>query len=105
MSFDSHQVMNDMLVAMQTSLADDWQEASGYAQQLLIQHKEMMFELAKLRLEGELTEQELQNELIDEQETIAAELLALQVIGKASAQRAAQAAMNVLIRAVRTAMI
>lgn len=105
MGFDSHQVMNDMLIAMQTSLADDWQEASGYAQKLLMQHKEMMFELAKLRLEGELTEQELQDELIDEQETLAAELLALQVVGKASAQRAAHAAMDVLSRAVRAAIL
>lgn len=63
-----------------------------------------MNQIAFLRLSGQLTDEELQSELEDEKDTVQAQLLALKVLNKATAQKAANAALDVLYKAVIAAL-
>ena len=102
MSFDIEAVFGDMLTAVKGSVDEDWDEVKGYVKQVLENEKDALAELAEQRLRGEITEEELESELEDEKETIEAEFQAVQVMTKVMAQEAANAAMQVLVNAIKT---
>ena len=104
MSFDIDLVLGDMLSAMKDSVDADWDDIKGYAKQVLENEKEALADLAEQRIRGEITEEELQSELEDEKDTVEAEMKAIQVITKAMAQRAANAAIDVLFKAIKAAL-
>lgn len=104
MSFDIDAVLRDMLSAMKESVDADWDDVKGYAKQVLENEKEALSELAEQRLRGEITEEELKSELEDEKDTVKAEMKAIQVMNKAMAQRAANAAIDVLFNAIKAAI-
>jgi len=104
MSFNINNVINDMVSAMKNSVESDAEDISGYAQQVLQGEKETLQELAELRLNGQITDEELKSELQDEKDTVEAQMLALVVMNKAMIQKAANAAMDVLFKAVKTAL-
>ena len=60
--------------------------------------------LAELRISGELSEEKFQSRLKDEKLVLEAELHAIAVISKAIAQRATNGAIEVLEKAIRTAI-
>jgi len=103
-SFDINAVLKDMLAAVKDTVGEDWGDIKDYAQQVLKNEKEMLDELAKQRLRGEITDEELLSELDDERDTVAAELRAIAAMNKAMAQGAAKAAMGVLFNAVKVAL-
>lgn len=104
MSFDIDAVLGDMLSAMKDSVDTEWDEIEGYAKQILDNEKDALSELAEQRLRGEITEEELKSELDDEKDTVEAEMKAIQVMTKAMAQRAANAALDVLYNAIKAAI-
>jgi len=104
MSIDIDAVISDMLSAIKKSVDADWNDIRGYAKQILENEKETISELADQRLKGEITEEELTSELKDEKDTIEAELKAIQVMTKAMAQRAANAAIDILLNAIRSVL-
>ena len=104
MSFDIDATLTDMLSAMKDSVESNWDEIEGYAKTVLENEKEMLAELAEQHLRGDITEAELKSELDDEKDTLEAEMKAIQVMTKAMAQKAANAAMDVLFNAVRAAL-
>ena len=104
MSFDIETVLGDMLTAVKDSVDADWDDVKSYAKQVLENEKETLAELAEQRLRGKITEEELKSEFDDEKDTIEAELKAIQVMTKAMAQRAANAAMDVLSKAIKAAL-
>ena len=104
MSFNINNVINDMVSVMKNSVESDAEDISGYAQQVLQGEKETLQELAELRLNGQITDEELKSELQDEKDTVEAQMLALVVMNKAMIQKAANAAMDVLFKAVKTAL-
>ncbi len=104
MSFDIDAVLGDMLAAMKDSVDADWDDIKGYAKQILENEKESLVELAEQRLHGEITEEELKSELDDEKDTVEAEMKAIQVMTKATAQRATNAAIDVLFNAIKAAL-
>ena len=104
MSFDINATLADMLSAVKDSVEDDWDEIEGFAKTVLENEKEMLADLAEQRLRGEITEDELESELDDEKDTVEAEMQAIQVMTKAMAQKAANAAMDVMINAIKAAL-
>ena len=104
MSFDIDAVLGDMLVAVENSIDSDWDNVKGYAKQVLENEKETLAELAAQRISGDLTEEELKSELDDEKDTVEAELKAVQVMNKVMAQKAANAAIDVLFNAIKAAI-
>jgi hypothetical protein len=104
MSFDIEAVLGDMLDAVKGSVDADWDDVKGYAKQVFENQKEALKVLAEQRLRGELSDEELESELEDEKDTLEAELKAIQVMTKAMAQRAANAAVDVFFNAIRAAL-
>ncbi len=104
MSFDIEAVLGDMLSAMKDSVDADWDDIKGYAKQVLENEKESLAELAEQRLRGDITEEELKSELDDEKDTVESEMKAIQVMTKAMAQRAANAVIDVLFKAIKAAV-
>jgi uncharacterized protein YbjQ (UPF0145 family) len=101
MSFNIEAVLGDMLTAVKNSVGSDWGDIEGYAKQVIENEKEMLADLAEQRLRGDLTEDELKSELEDEKDTIKAEMMAIWVMTKATAQRAANAIIDVLFKVIK----
>lgn len=104
MSFNIDATLEDMAAAVKGIVNKDRQKISGYAKQIFEEEKQTLNQIALLRLSGQLTDEELQSEIEDEKDTVQAQLLALKVLNKATAQKAANAALNVLYNAVIAAL-
>ena len=104
MSFDIETALNDMIAAVNNSVDADRGDVKGYAKQVLENEKDALKDLAEQRLRGELTEEELKSELEDEKDTVEAEFKAVQVMTKAMAQKAANAAIDVIFKAIKAAI-
>lgn len=101
MSFDINKTLQDMIAAIKGVVKDDWEDIEGYAKQIIEGEKQTLEELAKLRIKDDITDDELKSELDDEKKTVEAQLKALTVLNKAMAQKAANAALDVLFKAIK----
>lgn len=97
---DINSTTNNMLAAMQQTAGANWANIKSTATQVLQKQKGRLLQLAQLRLSGELSEAEFQSRLADQQLIVEAELEALDVMSKATTQKTANAAIDVLEKAV-----
>jgi hypothetical protein len=104
MSFNIDTAIEDMVTAVKGIVDEDKDKIKGYARQIFDEEKQTLSQLAFLRMSGQITDEELQSELEDEKDTVQAQLLALKVVNKATAQKAANAALNVLYKSVIAAL-
>ena len=104
MSFNIDTTLEDMVAAVKAIVDKDRHKISGYAKQIFDDEKKTLNQIALLRLSGQITDEELQSEIEDEKDTVQAQLLALKVLNKATAQKATNAALNVLYKAVIAAL-
>ena len=104
MNFDINEVISDMLSAVKSTVTDNWSEVKSTASQFFQRKKERLELLAELRISGELSEEKFASRLEDEKLIVEAELHAIAVISKAIAQKAANAAMDILQQAVKVAV-
>ncbi|MBU1013360.1 MAG: hypothetical protein KKG99_10160 [Bacteroidetes bacterium] len=104
MNFDINKVLADMLAAMKGTVSDHWSEVKDTANQFLQRDKDRLELLAELRITGDLNQEKFESRLQDEKLILEAELNALAVISKAIAQKAANAAFDVLQKAVNAAI-
>ena len=104
MKFDINEVLADMLSAIKETVEDNWDVVKSTADQFLQRKKERLELLALLRIEGDLSQKKFESRLKDEKLIAEAELHAIAVISKAIAQRAANAALDVLKKAVKVAI-
>jgi hypothetical protein len=101
MKFDINQIVNDMLAAIRGVVADNWDEVKTVATEFLKRRKDRLQMIAELRISGELTQEKFESRMNDEKLIAEAELNAIGVISKAIAQKAVNAAMDVLSKAVK----
>jgi hypothetical protein len=101
MNFDMEKVMADMLSAMKGTVGSKWNEVQSTANQFLQNKKDRLQQLADMRIDNELSDDDFKSRLADEQLIAEAELNALAVLSKATVQQAANAAMDVLLKAVK----
>lgn len=104
MDFDINEVLADMLLAIKGTVTDNWDEVKSTANQIFERKKERLQLLAELRLNGDLSQEKFESRLQDEKLIVEAELHAVAVISKAIAQKAANKALDVLNKAVKTAI-
>ncbi len=104
MNFDINEVLADMLSAIKGTVEDNWNEVKTTANQFLQRKKERLELLAELRINGDLSQEKFKSRLLDEKLIVEAELHAIAVISKAIAQKAANAAMDILGKAVKVAI-
>jgi len=104
MSFDIEATIKSMLEAMKGVVGDNWKDVGSYAGQILQNKKEVFRQLVEEKLRGDITEDEFASELEDEKDTFEAELDALNVLKKAMIQKAVNAALDVLYKAIKMAL-
>jgi len=104
MSFNINEVSSDMLLAIKGVAEDSWPSVKSTAAQFLQNRKERLELLAELRIKGEINQEKFESRLLDEKLILEAELNALAVLSKAIAQNAANAAIEILEKAVATAI-
>jgi len=104
MNFNIDTVLADMLGAIKGTITNNWGEVKNVADQFLQRKKEKLELIAQLRISGDLTQEKFESRLQDEKLVLEAELNALAVISKAIVQKAANAAIDILVNAVKTAI-
>ncbi len=104
MSFNMNEVLSDMLSAIKGAVAENWPEVKSTAEQFLQNREERLTLLAELRIKGDISQTKFDSRLLDEKLILEAELNALAVLSKAIAQNAANAALEILGKAVKAAI-
>jgi hypothetical protein len=104
MNFDIDAVLKDMALAVQNTVKDKREEIREYGKRMLEDQKDDFAQLAEARISGALTEEEFQKEIEREKRVLAAEMLTLEIMTKAAAQAAINAAIDVFLRAVKAAL-
>ena len=102
MAFDINEVVAEMVGAVKRTVKDDWQLVKETAGTFLQTRKDRLELLASLRLNNEISQKFFLKRLEDEKKILESELHAVSIITKAMAQRAANAAIDVLSKAVST---
>lgn len=100
MTFDINTVLSEMGSVVKDTVSANWDETRSVTTRFLQNRKERLKLLAQLRIDGDLSEEKFKSRLEDEKLVLEAELNALEVISKAIAQNAANAAIDVLEKAV-----
>jgi hypothetical protein len=104
MNFDINEIVAQMVDIVKTNVSENWEEVRNVTNQFLQRKKERLELLADLRITGEISQERFESRLKDEELIMEAELHAIAVITKAKAQKAANAAIDVLKKAVMTAI-
>ena len=104
MAFELNEVVAQMLGAVKSTLKDDWKLAKETASTFLQTRKDRLELLVSLRLNNEINQKFFLKRLEDEKKIFESELHAVAIITKAEAQRAANAALEVLQNAVSAAL-
>ena len=101
MNFNINTVLADMLSAIKGTFSDNWKNVEPVAMQFIKCRKDRLELLSDLYLSGDISPQKFESRLEDEKTILEAELEAIKVVTKAFAQKAANAAFDVLANAVK----
>lgn len=102
MSADINEVLRDMALAFKMTAGNSWKAAKSVVEEFTLQNNERIALLIKFRQEGKLSDIELGDRLKDEKLLLEAQLNAIAILGKASVQKAVNAAFTVLEKALLT---
>jgi hypothetical protein len=104
MAFDINETLADMLGSIKTTVKDNWNMVKDTANAFLQSKKDRLELLASLRIQNEISKEFFLKRMEDEKKILESELHAVAVITKAIAQRAANAAIDVLDKAISKAI-
>ena len=104
MKFDINEVVAEMVAAVKDAVGENWNEVLSVTNHFFQMKKERLELLAELRITGDISQKRFESRLKDEKLVAEAEFHAIAVISKAIAQKAANAAIEVLENAVKTAI-
>jgi hypothetical protein len=104
MAFDINEVLAQMLGAIKTTAKDNWTNVKDTANGFLQDRKLRLELLASLRLQKQISQEFFVKRLADEKKILESELHSVAIITKAIAQKAANAAIDVLQGAVMKAL-
>ncbi len=100
MALDMNEVVAQMLGAIKTTVKDDWKLVKDSAGSFLQSRKDRLELLASLRVNNEISKKFFLKRMEDEKKILESELHAVAILTKAMAQRAANAAIGVLGKAI-----
>ena len=104
MNLDINQVFADVVSAIKGEVKDDWSIVKDATNGFLISKQGRIELLISLRMADEISDEFFKKRLADEKDILQSELSAVALISKVTAQNAANAALNVLQKAVETAI-
>jgi hypothetical protein len=100
MAFDINEVVSGMIGAVKGSVGEGWPEVKSMISSFMQSRKARLELLATLRLTNQLSDADVAGYLEDEKLLLDSELHNVAIISKAIAQRAANAAIDVLQNAI-----
>lgn len=100
MSLDINELLANMLQAVKGSLGEDWSVAKGAINTFIEKRKSRLELLIQLRVSNEVSNDFFFKLIGMEKDIFESELHAIAIISKAAAQRAANAAIDVLTQAI-----
>lgn len=104
MSLDMNNVISDMLSAASEAIDEGIGDFNTYAGRILENHRNSLAELAEARIAGHIDNTVFERELERERVVLETELITLQIISRAAAQRAINSAIDAFARSVRALM-
>lgn len=104
MNIDIIKIFSDMAKVAGQSLEADGAEIGLGMVNVLNNNKQSLAELAQGRIDGEINDEDFSAELAREKLIVEAEMITLEIAGKAAIQKAVNSAMDVLTKAVSAAM-
>ena len=104
MSFDIENVLSDMTSAVSGVISGEWKGVKECVEKALKEEKAALSEIAKARLNGEIDDEDVKEQLVDEKVALEAALLVCKVKTKVMAQNAANAAIDVFNKAIEMAL-
>jgi hypothetical protein len=105
MGFDSDATWKAMAGAAQTSFGEDWPAAKDAMERVLRDERQALYDIAEARINGDITDEDVESQLADEKLAFEAGLAMVQVRTKKTIENAINAAMNVLKTAIETAIV
>lgn len=103
MSFDINETIGQMANAIKGSLQQDWSAAKDAVNTYLNNRKARLELLADMRIQGQIDDGFMKKRLADEEVILESELHSIAILTKAAAQHAANAAIDVLEKAITAA--
>ena len=100
MGFNINEVVANMIDAIKTNVADNWPLVKETANDFLQNRTSRLELLTSMRLQNQISQDFFLQRLQDEKEMLTSELHSVAIITKAIAQKAANAAIDVLQNAV-----
>ena len=100
-------LIDDMVNAFRQSvddglgIGDDVTDAAEYSRDVFLDNAAVLEEITELFYDGELTEDEFEDELEDQRQTLENQLLVLVVIEKVALQKAIDSALDIFRQSVR----
>lgn len=99
-AFDIKDTINEMLLVLKLHTGDGWKKMRSVAQQFASSNEERLKMLADLLISGELTTDEFLKKMEHEKLMLEAQMNDLEVITKATVQKAVNGAFEVFYKAV-----
>ena len=104
MSFDIDAVKRDMTRAIKSAVEDDVGDIGEYADIIVENQQQSLQELGEALVAGDISEDEFNSELEREKRVVEAELMTVQLMTRAAAQDAVNAAIDEFVEAVEAAL-
>lgn len=98
---DIEKVLKDMAMAANNAVKDDIGEIQDYARQIVENEKQSLKNLGEARIRGDIDDDTFEHEMERQKKVVKAEFLAVQIMTKAAAQKAVNAAMETFKKAVK----
>jgi hypothetical protein len=104
MSIDFNQVLKDMTNAVTDTVKEGAGDIKSSVQDILEAEKNSLKELGEARLKNEIDDTVFKREIEREKKVVMVELLTIEIMTKAMAQKAINAALDVFVNAVKAAI-
>ena len=104
MSFDIDEIVAQMLAAVKGVVKDNWNLIKDSASEYFHDHKSTLALLASLKINNEISNDFFQKRLADEEKILESELHSIAIVTKAMAKKAANAAIDILEKAITSAI-
>ncbi len=103
MQIDMNAVFSQMKDAIKFEVREGWQQAKSGTASFFQKRAERMEMMANMRIQNKVTEEFFQERLLDERDILASELHTISMVSKVASQNAANAAIDVLEKAIKNA--
>ena len=104
MSIDFNQVLKDMTNAVTDTVKEGAGDIKSSVQDILEAEKNSLKELGEARLKNEIDDTVFKREIEREKKVVMVELLTIEIMTKAMAQKAINAALDIFVKAVKAAI-